>query len=124
MKTYCQKCGAKIEFSIKSKPKFCHGCGASLGLTPDKASASTGEEAEDEEAVNEIPNLSGLEVDIATHSAQGETLGNVVGTAKDYNPSPFRNETTPLSKEEVREQFQKEAGTLRTSDRPAPPNEE
>ena len=33
-------------------------------------------------------------------------------------------EEKQLSKKEFREQFQKEAGTLRTSGSPAPPNEE
>ena len=122
MKVYCQKCGAKIEFSVRSKPKFCHGCGSSLSLGTDQAASDKedmgAQDAEnDDDVIQQVPLISGLEIDIDIHEVKPESLGALMGTSKEYTKQPSSN-VTPLSKEEFRQEFQREAGSLRPSGSP------
>ena len=61
MKVYCQKCGAKIEFSVKDKPKFCHGCGSSLSLGANRGTPvkDNSDDLREEEDVSQVPTISG-----------------------------------------------------------------
>ena len=127
MKIYCQKCGAKIEFSVKSKPKFCHGCGSSLSLGVNRSASSIDQDSQDEEEtdVKVVPSISSLDVDIeVTNQYKTEKLGTVVGTSPKEAKGDYRSGETPLSKDEFREMFQKEAGSLKRNSNPQPPDEE
>ena len=115
MKVYCQQCGAKIEFSVSSKPKFCQGCGTALSLGSNRTAAITEDIHEEEDDVRVTPSISGLEFEIETYTKQAAKLGEVIGTSKGLPPaSGPRTLNKNLSKEEFRKQFQKEAGSLRS----------
>ena len=124
MKVYCQHCGAKIEFSVRSKPKFCHSCGTSLSLGSDqvahnkKSSNTKNTETDDyDDEVQEVPSISELDVEIEVHEIGSQSIETLMGTSKGSAAEPKSNKT-PWSKEEFREQFQKEAGSLRPSGNP------
>jgi ribosomal protein S27E len=127
MKVYCQQCGAKIEFSVSSKPKFCHGCGESLSLGSDRrvSTSKVIEEEEAEDEVSEVPSIGELEIEIESYTKSPEKLGDAIGTIKEEASKALKypNQEQPkLSKEEFRKQFQQEAGTLR-SGKPIPTDE-
>ena len=114
MKVYCQQCGAKIEFSVSSKPKFCQGCGTALGLGSNRTAAISENTDEEEDDAKAVPSISGLEFEIETYEKQAEKLGEVIGTSKGPPPKSPRILNKNLSKEEFQKQFQKEAGSLRS----------
>ena len=67
MKIYCQTCGAKVEFSPRDKPKFCHSCGKSLNLGSNISKAEAEAEAEElpeEEESTSLPNIDQLDFDL------------------------------------------------------------
>lgn len=127
MKMYCQKCGFKIEFLAKDKPKFCCSCGASLNPSQSKAVTlvEPNEEVEEdeEEDVLQVPDISKLDVDVVTYSNKGESLASVIGTADNHDPKIYQSQSESLSQEEFRKQFKKEAGTLRKPSSPSSTNE-
>jgi hypothetical protein len=121
MKIYCQGCGAKIEFSVRDKPRFCHGCGASLSLGSDrsvKANTSPVDDDSDYDA-KRVPSISQLDIDVEVNRVGSESIENVMGTASGastaLDPIDILDNVSP---EEFREQFQKEAGTLRSNGSP------
>jgi len=122
MKVYCQKCGAKIEFSVKDKPKFCHGCGFSLSLGANRGTPVKSD-SEEEDDISQVPAISELDFDLEIHTMPSETLGGLVGTSKGYSPNDFPQQEA-LSKEDFKKQFQQEAGTLRPSGNPVQTDEE
>jgi hypothetical protein len=121
MKIYCQSCGAKIEFSVRDKPKFCHGCGTSLGLGSDrsvKANTSSTNDSPDDDA-KEVPSISELDIEVEVRQVGSESIENVMGTASRANTAlDPAGAPEDISPEEFREQFQKEAGTLRSDSSP------
>ena len=112
MKVYCQKCGSKIEFSANDKPKFCHSCGASLSLGSNITNAEEDGVNEEAENVTSVPTISGLEVEIHSDPVKGEPLSSLLGTAEEGAP-PMNINRPKQTKEEVLENFQKEAGSLK-----------
>lgn len=113
MKVYCQKCGAKIEYSVNAKPKFCHSCGTNLSLGSDvQNKLDTQEDLEDEGDSTTVPRISQLEVDVQSDSLPKQTLGDIVGTAQKGEAPPEFG--VPQSQPgQGLEQLKKEAGSLR-----------
>lgn len=107
-----------MQFSVKEKPKFCPQCGkpleSSLGTRCEEGAIE--EDFDDVTAVNVGDNMQGLDFDLDNESlkVKKDTLQSLMGTldkASDKNSSSV-DFPTP-SKEEVLEQYKKEAGTLR-----------
>tara|TARA_Y100000310_G_scaffold340562_1_gene436730 strand:+ start:1359 stop:1712 length:354 start_codon:yes stop_codon:yes gene_type:complete len=109
MKIYCQSCGAKVEFSAKDKPKFCHNCGTSLSL----GSNTRKEEPLDKEEADmtTVPNISQLEIEIQTDDVLVEKIEDIMGTSKNENTMKYPAPQIP--KKEALKQFKKEAESLR-----------
>ena len=115
MKIYCQTCGAKVEFSPRNKPKFCHSCGKSLNLGSNVSEAEAeAEELPEEEESTSLPNIDQLDFDFEVNQIKGEKLSTIVGTSGEYrkenNPNAIHNKQT---KEEFLKEFKNEAGTLK-----------
>ncbi len=124
MKKYCFNCGAKWEFSPKNKPIFCSGCGKPTGLTVSSSTQEGEEEAEDGNDVateNWTPNIQGLTFDYDGDlmKPKKESLGSLMGTLDKGHVSQDFPTAPEISKEEAREQFKKEAGALRSNDKPS-----
>ena len=71
----------------------------------------------DDDEIQQVPHISGLEIDIEVQKIKPESIEGLMGTSEGYTKYPSPN-TTPLSKEEFRREFQREAGALRPSDNP------
>lgn len=90
--TFCSDCGAKHTYTY-SKPKFCSGCGSSLGpvaaktLPATKSRASTDDYDDDDEDSDfsnssYVPDIRRIEVEIEKPSeAHFTTLGTIFGQA-------------------------------------------
>ncbi|MAH48965.1 hypothetical protein CMI37_24270 [Candidatus Pacearchaeota archaeon] len=122
MKKYCFNCGAKMEFLIKERPKFCAQCGKPLesSLAAGNEGGVIEDDFDDATVVNVGGNMQGLDFDLDTEDlkVKKENLQSLMGTLDEpshTNQSPV-NFPTP-SKKEVLEQYRKEAGTLRDSRR-------
>ena len=115
MKIYCQKCGAKVEYSASNKPKFCHNCGSSLSLGSNVGRDSQHEEPleEEESDATSVPNIQELEVDIQTESASTETIGDLALQQVEENTNPIQYPTPKSLKGESLKELKKEAGSLR-----------
>jgi hypothetical protein len=120
MKTYCYNCGAKSEFSIRDKPKFCSKCGVSFsGESKEKERVGLDSvEAEEDEGIVNIPNISELEYDFYDMKKSKETIGSLVGTGTSSGPpgsnKPQKNMPS-MTREQAMEIFQKEAGSIKRS---------
>tara|TARA_R100000458_G_C8277319_1_gene252824 strand:+ start:2808 stop:3176 length:369 start_codon:yes stop_codon:yes gene_type:complete len=116
MKKYCFDCGAKMEFSASSKPKFCPNCGISLGSP---SSQSTPQEKviedHDDEEIDDISNLNinalDFDFDESLLQVKGQKIENVMGTGAQTDDSIPNVKPADYGKED----FQKEAGTLRNN---------
>jgi len=119
MKIYCQKCGTGIEYAYE-KPNFCTKCGFSFSIvkpivaktTPPRANTITHSEdlSEDVESLDNIKNMSKLDVEIAASPDRKMKFKDIVGTRSD---SPVQEQPTsaaPVDKKEFLESFRKEAG--------------
>ena len=119
MKAYCPKCGTKHEYTI-NKPNFCVSCGYAFAGAPPKppAPAPEPEVVQQEEPVSaSYSNMSNLDIDLQLTPKQGVSLGDIMASSleeekveMDDLPKP---KTRNISKEQVKEQFQSEAGALR-----------
>jgi len=118
MKTYCTNCGFKIEYSVKQKPNFCPSCGCSFnGASPSKTQASQKiEEIDDEPAFSGIDEDFELEVEIMPNSSASNKLSDLMGTSsvqenlKLPDGPKKRGRPKKLNKEQVWEDFKREAG--------------
>ena len=118
MKLYCQKCGSGTEYSF-DKPKFCASCGNSFGASmPQQAQSRqrtipaprVTHNEDDEEGSERVPDINRLDFDIDIPQRKGSKIGNLVGT-KDQSMLDERGQMgSPMSKEQLLEQFKKEAG--------------
>ena len=90
---FCTECGNKIEYAY-SKPKFCSGCGNKCGggaKIGEKAISKVESEqieeslADDETAINELPEISRLEVETESYGNNVFSFESLVGV-KDQNP--------------------------------------
>ena len=86
--TYCKSCGHKNIYAV-TPPKFCGGCGASLGSVsqtmPIKKVRRTrvapeGVDSEDGEDINEIPNIGDFKFSVSNDGLYKEKikLGQIV----------------------------------------------
>lgn len=102
--TFCSNCGAKHSFTY-AKPKFCSGCGFSLGPELKKTSASSAPivdndfDDEDEDFSNSsfVPQLQKLEIDVEKYSNSNSfTLGSLFGEANAQPAQPRRRGSQSL----------------------------
>jgi hypothetical protein len=118
MKKYCFSCGAKLEFSARNQPKFCAHCGKSL----DALSHAHDEDEEVSEVEEKVvtPMISGLDFDFdpETNKTKGDSFGSLIGTLEKVSGNKLPDNLPTPSKEEMLEQYKKEAGTLRDNNRP------
>jgi len=127
MKSFCSHCGAQSIYS-GAKPGFCSSCGESLSSFSSHKKKGQPEREEDEEGNpnlpepprEQVPDLSNLEIEIQPEISRSCTLGQVLQAYSKVQPqaqnsdSSFLTPPSPrVSREQFREQFKKEAGTLR-----------
>lgn len=117
MKIYCQKCGTGMEYTYE-KPNFCTKCGSSFNpvkstvakTIPARSREITQEDdTEDIESLENIKNMSQLDVEISAISDRKAKIKDIVGTRSD----DFSNENqpqVPINKKDIMESFKKEAG--------------
>jgi hypothetical protein len=119
MKKYCFNCGSKLEFSVKEKPKFCVQCGKPLEF--ESSSDAHDEDGESHEAEVEISNINiqGLAFDFDPGSLKiiKDTVGSLMGTLDKVSDNNTSTDFPSVTKDEVLEQYKKEAGTLRNNQR-------
>ncbi len=123
MKSFCPHCGAQSTYS-GSKPKFCGSCGDRLDSIsishkkgqPEKEQDDEGTPNVPEPHTEKIPDINGLDVEVQSETPRTFTLGQVFESYSNVEPSSQSSQPSPpqkISKKEFREQFKKEAGTLR-----------
>ena len=120
MKAYCPECGTKHEYTI-NKPNFCVSCGYAFAGAPPKPAAPAPEPEiiqEDEQPVSaSYSNMSNLDIEMEISPRKGVSLGDIMASQLEEEqvnlddlPKP---KTQQISKEQVKQQFQSEAGALR-----------
>jgi len=120
MKAYCPDCGTKHEYTI-NKPNFCVNCGYAFAGAPPKPAAPAPEPEiiqQDEQPVSaSYSNMSNLDIEMELSPRKGVSLGDIMASQLEEEqvnlddlPKP---KTQQISKEQVKEQFQSEAGALR-----------
>lgn len=110
MKSFCPHCGTLINY-VGKKPNFCSSCGQNLNsMVAEKIEPAEPviAEVEDEEEISHVPNVNKLDVDIG-FKAPAQTLGNVMQTYQDVEPSSIHKESLrPKSPNTTQEQFLQE----------------
>tara|TARA_Y100001937_G_scaffold127123_1_gene198346 strand:+ start:355 stop:741 length:387 start_codon:yes stop_codon:yes gene_type:complete len=120
MKAYCPECGTKHEYTI-NKPNFCVSCGYAFAGAPPKPAAPAPQPEiiqEDEQPVSaSYSNMSNLDIEMEINPRKGVSLGDIMASQLEEEqvnlddlPKP---KTQQISKEQVKQQFQSEAGALR-----------
>ena len=120
MKAYCPDCGTKHEYTI-NKPNFCVNCGRPFAGAPPKPETPAPEPEivqEDEQPVSaSYSNMSNLDIEMEINPRKGVSLGDIMASQLEEEqvnlddlPKP---KTQQISKEQVKQQFQSEAGALR-----------
>lgn len=121
MKSFCPHCGAQSIYS-GPRPKFCGSCGERLDSVSVSHKKAEIEKEEDnslnvpEAPTEKIPDINKLDVEVDSGASKGFTLGQVFESYSNVEPSNQSSQplnSPQISKEEFREQFKKEAGTLR-----------
>ena len=117
MRVYCSHCGAASDFTA-AKPKFCHKCGKSFGVSTasDPEPQASLQESLEQETIDEeeqIPNIGGLEVDISHETHFKHSFGGLVGTSDGPSDSLPRKKEKRISKKKFLEDFKKEAGSIK-----------
>ena len=108
LKMYCPSCGS-LNLYAGEKPRFCQSCGFSFSYSGEQV--ENVQEDENSE-LEDIPNISKLDVDIQRYEAPKETLGQVAGTASpETNRIKSQPNSSPRTSEEILAEFQREAGT-------------
>jgi hypothetical protein len=94
---YCTECGSKMEYSY-SKPKFCSNCGNKCGSDSQSLNKSSLNESnsseslsDDETSVNEVPDISKLDVDYESHGNHVFSFESLVEGKADSKPARKRN---------------------------------
>ena len=127
-KVYCPDCGTRMEYAAKM-PNFCINCG--FALSKAAGSRSTGPEGDHgetgryEEAVegesyefsaDVIEKIAG-DVEIIMDQGGGTKMGDLVGTRPEGQgelpPLKGKKRGRPKSKKRVREDFSREAGSIK-----------
>jgi hypothetical protein len=119
MKTYCQKCGTGIDYAYE-KPNFCTKCG--FNFSPVKSALAktipprqkiitpSEEETEDVESLENIKNMSCLDVEISASPDRKTKFKDIIGTRSDSPTQEDQIQVGPVDKKEFLESFRKEAG--------------
>jgi len=105
---FCSQCGAKHTYTY-AKPKFCSGCGTSLGPELKKTIATSKpsvndeyddvEDDEDSEYSNSsyVPQLRKLDIEIEKYSESNSfTLGSIFGQTDSHPTQPRRRTSQSL----------------------------
>jgi hypothetical protein len=77
LKMYCQKCGCAHEYAVE-KPNFCQKCGSPFHALAGKEVSQ--DELNEGDALEKVPNLKGLDIDIELPQKRTVTLGDIAGT--------------------------------------------
>lgn len=119
MKTYCQKCGTGIDYAYE-KPNFCTKCGFNFSpvkstfaktIPPrQKVITPSEEETEDIESLDNIKNMSSLDVEISVPTDRKSKFKDIIGTKSDSPAQDQQIQAGPINKKEFLESFRKEAG--------------
>ena len=120
MKMYCSECGTRHEYAGK-KPNFCTNCGYSFAGAS-KHNIPKQEEIEElEENVQEVPDISGLQVEIEPYAKTSIKISDAVDysiSSPEDIPKPMTGpkgkRMTKKAREEFLKDWQKEAGTDRS----------
>lgn len=140
LKIYCSDCGTPTNYT-SNKPKFCTGCGnpfdkninqnkviaknpAPINIQKPKIQLIDQDDDDygDESEVNHVPNIRGLDCEIAESYKSGEKIGNIVGTSEGSSRSrdisnKKNNKPSKLERKKFLEDFSKEAGALKPKTR-------
>lgn len=119
MKIYCQKCGTGIDYAYE-KPNFCTKCGfnfspvkqSSAKTIPNRPKTITHQEEdmEDIDSLDNIKNMSGLDVEVAASPDRKIKFKDIIGTRSDKPAEEQGTQAGPVDKKEFLESFRKEAG--------------
>jgi hypothetical protein len=119
MRIYCQKCGTGIDYAYE-KPNFCTKCGFNFSpvksvvakTTPSRPNAITHseEETEDVESLENIKNMSKLDVEVSASPDRKTKFKDIIGTRSDRPMEDQQTQAGPIDKKEFLESFRKEAG--------------
>ena len=125
MKSFCPHCGAHMAYA-GPKPKFCSSCGGSLNSFSTSHKKPEKEIDEDgnpnvpkPKSEESIPQIDNLEIEIQAHPPRANTLGQILETYSEVQPSPSSlNDASPptsvrISQEQFLKEFKREAGSLR-----------
>lgn len=141
MKRYCTDCGSPTEYSIK-KPLFCSTCGKSFEKTnqleslidknlpqsikkPVQPKISQSYEIEDDfedvddtfgDEITKVPNINKLDVETFIEKAKGEKIEDLIKNPAKASRQP-RIKQPKISKKKILEDFKKEAGSIRPSNK-------
>ena len=132
MKIYCSSCGSANSYGSQ-KPNFCANCGKSFNNdkniskansapVPQKSPPLRAEvDYEDDDYIEEVPEIQGLDVEIESGKIQGFQFGQVAGTVdpEDVQKRPTKKGRPRKMSKKARAQrddtffkdFQREAGT-------------
>lgn len=125
-KSYCPKCGSPTEYTLQ-RPKFCSGCGLSLGSESVRPPVSIPSRPipqyspiyrEEPEEFKPLT-ISKMEVDIQIETPTYEKLGNVIGSSP--SSSPIRPVGKKMSKKQLEQNlndFRKNLATTTRFDSP------
>lgn len=127
MRLYCQSCGAPHEYSIK-KPNFCQNCASPFGgvaaatAKVEKARVvkivvEDDDEDEGGEETDSVPDLKELKVDVDFSPQRGVRLGDVAGTSLGPTTRESDGMTNDAPQGDFMKEFQREAGSLRPSNK-------
>ena len=111
MKVYCQSCGSGYSYTL-DKPKFCGSCGKLYT----KSTASTvdrNEEEDEEEGFS--TNISSLEFEVNVNRKNGDKLEDIIGSAAEGEEQFVRGKDSSYSKDTIKEDFFKDAGSIKKS---------
>jgi hypothetical protein len=119
MRIYCQKCGTGIDYAYE-KPNFCTKCGFNFSpvksvvakTIPSRPNTITHseEETEDIESLDNIKNMSKLDVEVSAPPDRKTKFKDIIGTRSDRPMEDQQTQAGPIDKKEFLESFRKEAG--------------
>jgi uncharacterized Zn finger protein (UPF0148 family) len=139
LKIYCTECGSPTTYT-SAKPKFCSSCGKPFDKlvvnkvldqksTITKVKPNISKDIEDdydnyddnEASIDHVPNVSKIDYEIVDSNKLTEKIGNIAGTSSGLpRKKENREKVKRLTKADIkkfREEFAKEAGTLRPKTR-------
>lgn len=129
MRLYCQSCGTPHEYSIR-KPNFCQNCALPFGgvaaatakvekvkVTKIAMEDDYDDEDEEDKETDSVPDLKELKVDVEFSPQRGVRLGDVAGTSSGPTTRESDGMTNDVPHGDFMKEFQREAGSLRSSNK-------